>query len=212
MIKLTKGPTPRILQEKGSEWTQIIRDKLAANEVLTNTEKNRYSHHDIKTAIVAETFGKCAYCESKIRHIAHGDIEHITAKKNNPELWFSWENLTLACDICNTKKGTKDSILDPYDKDPEARIIFFGHAAFPLPGDEEAALTINYLDLNRGELISKRQERIEYLLKFLSTIAQTSSPELKEILRSDFELELENKKEYVALSRSLYREFSNRDI
>jgi len=212
MIKLIKGPVPHILQIKGPEWAGVVRDKLAANEPLTNTEKSRYSHQDIKAAIVAETFGKCAYCESKIRHVAYGDIEHITAKNNDPELWFSWKNLTLACDICNTNKGTKSGIVDPYGQDPEERIIFFGHAALPIPGDEDAALTIRFLDLNRDELVSKRQERIEYLCKFLSTIAQTANPELKEILRADFELELEDSKEYVALSRSLYREISSRGI
>lgn len=212
MIKLIKGPMPHILQTKGSEWTRIVRHKLATNEPLTNTEKSRYSHQDIKAAILAETFGKCAYCESKLRHVAYGDIEHITAKNNDPELWFSWDNLTLACDICNTNKGTKIGIVDPYDQDPEERIIFFGHAALPIPGDEDAALTIRFLDLNRDELVGKRQERIEYLCKFLSAIAQTSNPELKEILRADFKLELEDNKEYVALSRSLYREISSRGI
>lgn len=212
MIKLIKGPMPHVLQTKGAGWTQIVRDKLAANEPLTKTEKSRYSHPDIKAAILAETFGKCAYCESKLRHVAYGDVEHITAKNNDPELWFSWHNLTLACDICNTNKGAKGSLIDPYGQDPEQRIVFFGHAALPVPGDEEAALTIRFLDLNRDELVGKRQERIEYLYKFLSAIAQTSNPELKEILRADFELELEDNKEYVALSRSLYREISSRGV
>lgn len=65
MIKLIKGPVPHILQIKGPEWAGVVRDKLAANEPLTNTEKSRYSHQDIKAAIVAETFESALTAKAK---------------------------------------------------------------------------------------------------------------------------------------------------
>lgn len=205
MIKLHKTAIPAVLLANAANWTKIVLDKLAAGEELTKADKARYSHKDIKAAIVAETHGKCAYCESQIRHIAPGDIEHITPKRMEPAKWFEWSNLTLACDNCNTKKGVSVDVVDPYEGDPEARFIFFGPGVYPLPGDDAAFLTIRYLDFNRSELVGRRTERIEYLMALAKNIANARNPEIKKILKEDFRQELESKCEYAALCRAIAR-------
>ncbi len=61
--------------------------------------------------------GKCAFCESKIKHIAHGDVEHFRPKagwkqrRDDPLtqpgyywLAYTWENLLLSCKICNQRE------------------------------------------------------------------------------------------------------------
>lgn len=212
MIKLTKSEIPNILRINGPDWTRIVLRKLEESVELASTEKSRYAHPEIKRAIIDETNGKCAYCESKIRHIAYGDIEHVSPKSSEPELWFEWGNLTLACDICNTNKGSKRGVVDPYDLDPEQRFVFLGSMVWPAPGDEAAALTVRVLDLNRADLVGRRFERIEYLMMFSTTIEKTTCPELRKILEQDFRRELESSKEYAALCRSVGRELTARRI
>src|SRR5262245_19740131 len=122
MIRLTKGRIPDILDRKSAEWTEEL---LAAGKG-GKAKPARYGHRDIKAALVEETNGKCAYCESKLLHIAYGDVEHIIAKAVDPSRAYEWVNLTIACDKCNTNKGDKEDIVDPYRDDPAAALDFAG--------------------------------------------------------------------------------------
>src|SRR5437660_11067609 len=105
MIKLSKTDEPAVLIERKADWTRTLVEKGARGEEPSDGEKNRYRHPDIKQALIAETHGKCAYCESKLLHITYGDVEHIVPKSAKIELSFQWKNLTLACDRCNTNKN-----------------------------------------------------------------------------------------------------------
>ncbi len=205
MIKLTKSDAPKILETNFKKWTDNILAKLARNEALSKTDKGHYGHREIKNSLISETNGKCAYCESKLRHITYGDVEHITPKIDSPELWFSWENLTLACDVCNTNKSNKKNLIDPYTEDPDDHIIFLGAAIFHVPGNERAELSIRTLDLNREELLGRRKEKIEELWRRLELIEKAKDPELKKVLSADFNFELTPDKEYAALAHSLER-------
>lgn len=77
MIKLQKGPEPNVLQADAERWTAEL---LAAGD-KAKAKNSRYGHPDVKAALIAETNGKCAYCESKLLHIAYGDVEHIVASR-----------------------------------------------------------------------------------------------------------------------------------
>lgn len=211
MIRLTKSGIPKVLELNAAKWTEIVLEKIRDSIELAKAEKSRYNHADIKEAIVAETSGKCAYCESMVRHVTYGDIEHITPKTSSPELWFEWSNLTLACDVCNTKKGDDVEMIDPYSTDPEQRLVFFGAMVWPVPGDEQADLTIRALDLNRSELIGKRKERIEYLMALKNSAAKTKDEALRRLLQEDFNFELADQKEYAALSRAVSRELAAKE-
>lgn len=201
MIKLTKGAQPDILRRKAQEWTQAILDKQARGEVLTKTDRGHYRHDEIKEALIAETNGKCAYCESKVRHITYGDIEHITPKSHNPNLWFSWDNLTLACDVCNTNKGDHTfNFVDPYE-DPSSHLMFLGPIIFPCPGSNAGAITETTLVLNRGELVERRKERLGSLSKHLEVIARTDDPNLRGILERDLLEEEAADKEFAGMVR-----------
>ena len=209
MIRIQKGPKPDILQRKETEWRDKILAKLQAGQPLTKTDKSRYSHRDIKLALVHETSGKCCYCESKIRHITYGDIEHISPKSENPELWVEWLNLTLACDICNTNKGTLNvnaaNFVDPYLIDPERKFWFAGPMIVPMPGDTGAMISEQRLQLNRTELVDRRIVKFKALTKHLHLIARAGDDELKRLLIEDLEREAEDDQEYAALARGFLR-------
>ena len=207
MIKLAKGPVPDVLQRNAEEWTRTILDKLAAGEALTKADRSHYSHIQIKEAVVAETRGKCAYCESKIRHVAPGDIEHIVPKSEDPSRWFLWENLTLACPVCNINKGAfvgnHDTFVDPYTAEPEELFWFVGALIFAVPGNDAAAISERILQLNRPELIEKRSERLHGLIRQLEVVQRTTNPVLRGLLQSDFLEESKSENEFAALAREI---------
>ena len=207
MIRLEKGVEPEILARKSSQWTSLIVKKIEAGEPPTKSERSRYNHPEIKRALIAETHGKCAYCESKLRHISYGDIEHVVPKSDDPSKWFRWSNLTLACDVCNTNKGDAfidgESFLDPYGVDPEEHFWQLGPMIHPRPGCDAAALTERLLDLNRADLVERRAERQANLLRMLDSVERCKNPELKHLLWEDVRAESQAHNEYAALSRAI---------
>lgn len=207
MIKLTKVNEPAILAANSAAWTAVLAKKLADGEQPTATEKGRYNHPDIKAALVAETSGKCAYCESKLRHVTYGDIEHVVPKSTDTTKWFSWTNLTLACDVCNTKKSDAhvdhETFVDPYVTDPEEEFWHAGAMMYPKPGRDAAALTESLLGLNRTELLERRTTRMNGLMKILEVVERCGNADLKQILWEDFCRESDSPNEYAALSRSI---------
>ena len=141
MIRLKKGPKPEVLVERAELWTREYLEALASGDKKKiKAKRKRYNHSQIKEALISETKAKCAYCESSVTAVAHGDIEHITPKSLEPQLTFEWSNLTFSCQICNQNKSNKEDVLDPYDADPAKHIFFFGHIARGM--SERGTLTI----------------------------------------------------------------------
>ncbi len=179
MIRLEKMGKPQVLIENETQWTATITAKLASGEKLTDTDKTRYRHPQIKEALIAETHGKCAYCESKLLHIHHGDIDHIFPKSLDPARIVEWTNLTLACEICNQNKSNKDPysshIIDPYLTEPSEHLTFAGPMMFTL-GTAAGISTSTLLDLNRAELFERRKEHLEKIRGIFETVSRPDLP------------------------------------
>jgi len=130
MIKLNKTGEPDVLLRNKASWTAEYLRQVAAGRGVSPTVAGRYRHEDIKSQLVTETSGKCAYCESKMLHVAFGDIEHIRPKSVNPDLTFEWENLTLVCSVCNNNKRDYDSptepLINPYIDNPSDHLRAYG--------------------------------------------------------------------------------------
>ena len=73
-----------------------------------------YGHKSVKTSLKKLQHDKCCFCESKITHISHGDVEHYRPKggyqqnehnklKKPGYYWLAYDfsNLFLACQKCN---------------------------------------------------------------------------------------------------------------
>jgi 5-methylcytosine-specific restriction endonuclease McrA len=211
MIRLSKKAVPAVLQQNFVAWTDALKNRMAAGEQPTDAEKTRYRHADIKTALVIETAGKCAYCESKLRHIAYGDVEHIIPKVTDLEKTFEWSNLTLACDICNTNKGTHfgnhQDLVDPYAGEPSLHLNFVGAAVFARPGSHPGIATETTLKLNRIDLVERRMDRLSSLVRQLHLIVEVANENTKAILRRDLETnELTADREYAAMARAFVSE------
>ncbi|WP_336013094.1 HNH endonuclease [Acinetobacter calcoaceticus] len=178
MIKLQKLAEPQILTDNGAEWTRLHLENIANGVESTTYLKSRYNHSQIKDQIVKETSEKCAYCESKLRHIHHGDIEHIFPKSLDESKRFEWNNLTLACEICNQNKSNLDpmmnSILDPYIDNPEISLFFCGPLA--VGQDTKGISTETIIGLNRTELIEQRKERLEKIISIFQHVNNLALP------------------------------------
>jgi uncharacterized protein (TIGR02646 family) len=130
--------------------------------------------------------GKCAYCESKVTHVDYGHIEHYRPKSLFPELTFEWDNLLLACGICNGAEHKGDRfpeaadggpLLNPCEEEPAPHLRF----SF----DQRAGLASVYgrtgrgrtterlLGLNRPEL-RKFRSRVIKKLAVLAQLAKTN--------------------------------------
>lgn len=60
-----------------------------------------------KDQLRVESDGKCAYCEGKASHVAHGDVEHYRPKSTYWWLAYCYDNYVFACQICNqSHKGS----------------------------------------------------------------------------------------------------------
>lgn len=189
MRSLKKGPKPTILVEKEEEWTQELMKYVEKGEKIPDTTGGRYRHATIKEALLVETFSKCAYCESKITHIDHGDIEHIEPKSEVRNKTFEWDNLTIGCSKCNqNKKAYHDPslpLLNPYVDKPEECIVFWGSLPFAVKGNENAEMTIRILKLDRPELIERRSEYIKTIEPLIKQYERSDKPALKRLIYSD---------------------------
>ena len=205
MIRIHRTPTvPAKLRQKGSSQTEIdcVAYDAAPAEYIAHREsfptKNYYKLKDVKDVLTKMHREKCCYCETKLYGAAHLHVEHFRPKAEvrqsragNREypgyywLAYCWENLLLACPICNMNKGTlfplenpaqrarshnddlareRKLFVNPSEEDPREHIRFQGD--LPVPQSDRGRCTIEGLCLRRPKL---REERLE-CLKMITTL------------------------------------------
>lgn len=158
--------------------------------------KTVYADESVKQALVKAQHGKCAFCESSIIHVQPGDIEHFRPKRaivckrrlTRPGYYwlaYEWDNLLLACEICNRRhKRNHFPLLDearrarkhndtvsvehpvfihPANEDPETLIGFRRHVPFARQGNTRAQKTIHALGLKRPSLMEQREQLLARL-------------------------------------------------
>lgn len=206
MIRIVKPHrAPKILSTRGKATTEANNAAFDANPEDYKTGARRfkfdralYGAKSVKNALIKVQLGKCAFCEAKILHVDHGDVEHFRPKggvadaPNGPMhlpgyywLAYVWDNLFLACAICN-QTGKRNLfpladpgrralnhhddhaaepalLIDPGRDDPEAHIGFRQEIAFSIDGGLRGSATIDVLGLNRVELAEHRLDRLRLL-------------------------------------------------
>jgi uncharacterized protein (TIGR02646 family) len=226
MIKVERTEKPKSLQKHEAKWLKKIQEALdLAAKAITDEEKEKakktlenalgkYSQKDVKDTLVEKMFhSKCAYCEAKITHIDYGDIEHFRPKDTFPLLAVAWENLLLACRVCNGAefKGIKfplDSSGNPLLINPcidnlnnhlEFEFDETTKFAIIVSKDEKGLTSIDTYGLNRNrhsdDLIRHRSKFINNLVT-LANYYHTDK-KAKEIL----DKACENLGEYAAFAR-----------
>src|SRR5215218_4032845 len=115
MIRIVKPKkAPAILQTKGRAGRDRHKAEYDGRLRQFSFDARIYGHKTVKTALIKAQHDKCFLCESKITHIAHGDVEHYRPKAGYKQvesdklqtpgyywLTYEWDNLFLACQVCN---------------------------------------------------------------------------------------------------------------
>ena len=76
---------------------------------------------------------------------------------------------------------------------------------FGKPANAKGALAKKILELNRGQLRERREERLEALNNLANRYAQEPDGELKRLLRRELLKEISNGKEYAFVARAFLR-------
>ena len=200
MIKVARSSKPAILERNKQTWTDaLLRTATAAGK---RNAEGKYRHPSIKDAIVAMFHGKCAYCESRISHIAYGHIEHFKPKSTFPELTFEWTNLLLSCPICNGPEYKGDCfpeaseggpLINPCDDAPAEHFEFVFDPAVKLASvigkTVRGQTTEKILGLNRADLREYRSKMVMtlYALSVYAVTDPAAQTLLEEACRDDGE-------------------------
>lgn len=188
---------------------RIVRPECPYPQALANGD---YNHKTNKDALRKANFDKCMYCESIISHIDYAHIEHIKPKAEGkyPELKYTWENLGYACSRCNIMKSEEyvetTPYIDPYSEDPEEHIFPSGVFLFAKNGSERGELTISAIDLNRIDLIGKRQGRIDEVVKTMLACFRTKNETLRNNALEAIKKDALPDKEYSLVLKTLLRD------
>ncbi len=216
MIRINKPSTaPAILTNDGATETkdlcdEYVRDRRAYRSGIKTFEFKSaiYGHASVKEALKTAQHGKCAFCESRITHVQYGDVEHFRPKKGflrgksltRPGYYwlaYDWDNLLLACQICNQRhkrnafplvRGSlrarshlgsiakeRPVFIHPGQEDPLNEIEFRKHVPYPRNGSVRGHRTIRGLGLDRRELMEERAAHLESL-KTIVNLMRTCPP------------------------------------
>ncbi|WP_225049915.1 HNH endonuclease [Priestia megaterium] len=216
MIKLTKLEEPSELKiarerflDKYLECFEFSDEKYKKKIEISSSLKNKYNIANVKRTLESETHGKCAYCESKVRHITYGDIEHILPKVHRPDLVFEWTNLTIACPQCNRIRkndyySVNEPLINPYTEDPGEFLFACGPMIMPKPANDKGFITQQLLELNRAELHERRKEKIELIHYLIESWAQANGPR-KAVLKKTLLKYIEPSKEFSFVLKGYFK-------
>lgn len=174
-------------------WTEQLLAEDPAKPI-PNKYRGRYRKDEIKSVLVQETGGKCAYCEAFVLAVASGDIEHVACMSLNRHLAYEWQNLLLCCPECNQKKsdynGDHGDLLNPVVDDPTLHIVFAGPGPYTKNDSLRGRLTITELALGRAGLLIARHERLQAIEELIVRFEDEQELEKKQIWHQLIEKEM----------------------
>lgn len=206
MIQLNKGPQPKVLSDNAGNWTKDLLLRLARGETVPDAIWRRYAHATVKDQAIADSHGKCIYCESKVRHISHGDLEHMKPKKRFPQGTYEWANLGFVCTKCNGSKLDKydeaTPPVNPFNELPGDFFVACGEFVWPRPGNNRATVTEQLASLNRVELLERRRHRLEGIRAIVELIRRERDNAAKAAFVDQLSQELVDSGEYAFCARA----------
>ena len=208
MIPLKKASLPSEMANWLEERQQRLNALLAAKEEVPESLTSSYRDSKVKQLIKSETFDKCAYCESKILHVDHGDVEHLLPKSLFPQFCLTYSNLTFVCRRCNQFKSAYHNdeapLLNPYTDNPSDDLTACGPMVVHVLNRVRGYLTIHQLRLNRLDLLERRMERIDRLIPLIEKVALETRSMVREALIQALLQEMEPDKEYSFTIRAYF--------
>jgi uncharacterized protein (TIGR02646 family) len=122
-------------------------------------DRTLYAAKSVKNALITAQHEKCAFCESKLTHVAWGDVEHFRPKAGWRQaaadplttpgyywLAYEWENLSFCCQLCNQRgKRNRFPLADPGARATGPAAVANEQPLFvdPYSEDPESHITFN---------------------------------------------------------------------
>lgn len=215
MIALKSKPTKAAL-ERLAECERRRAQAVAQGVPAKDSVMSGYRHPDVKGALLEETCEKCAYCEAKHRHVYFGDVEHIIPVAAEEAGRFAYDNLTIACALCNNNKRDYHSetapLLNPYTDAVSEHLMGVGAFVWEVDDSDVGRRTKKLLDLNRQDLLERRQEAMEAAASAAREYLRETEEPLRAVLLEDLRAKVSVCAEYSLVVRaflsSCYRSLS----
>jgi len=165
MIHIQRAyPTPATITSARAETARSeLEQQVEADPSKLTIKSSIYAASDVKQTLINDMqHSKCCFCESKITHVAYGDVEHFRPKKavlqdgqlKRPGYYwlaYTWENLLLSCELCNRRKKRNKFPIDgtraetPEDDLEQEYPLFIDPA-----GPDDPEMLISFTDLGRA--------------------------------------------------------------
>lgn len=110
MIHLNRIRTKQAIHSNfRSERKRVFEEELLLNQ--RRIKRGQIGQHTFKShrwkpakkQLLAETRGKCAYCEASISTVAFGDVDHYRPKSSYWWLAYCYDNYLASCQLCNQR-------------------------------------------------------------------------------------------------------------
>ena len=200
MIRVRKPrEAPAVLVTKGLPLRDAMIAEARRGADTFEFDRSLYGHATVKRSLLDAQYDKCAFCEAKITHVAHGDVEHFRPKAGvlvggrlvRPGyfwLAYEWGNLYASCAICNQRhKGSAFPISgrragwEDLDTTWEMPVFIDPGEDFPEEDiefidsaargrTERGRVTVEALGLNREPLDARRRERVKLYRLLLDSL------------------------------------------
>lgn len=210
MIHLVRQPLEPVLAASHAARLEELHACLDAGTPVPQVVLDAYKAHGIKSHLRLEGSDKCAYCESKITHIYWGDVEHIKPKGQFPRNRLDVDNLCLACAKCNNLKLDYWSdalpLINPFVDFPDDDLLAFGAWITRRSGSDRGRLTVSRLQLNRPELLERRQERWLQLEPLADQYARTPDGPVRDLIRQELVNQASEDREFTMVVRQYLKE------
>lgn len=216
MHKVERNSVPKGLAKKSKELQNKINENVDLDiEKEWRNFKNTKIGERTKETLNEMYLGCCMYCEGRIGDTSYEQIEHFRPKSKFKELCFEYNNLHLACQICNSNKGNKFSgnYIDPTVEELREHINYVGWEA--KGKDKKGDTMIETVKLNDITRIKYRmgsctcyQDRINVALKAIEGDTKLSDSVKKLISDSlqDIYTAMENGNPYCTMVRDNFKE------
>ena len=191
MKNVVRSTIPNSLKDNGRKWTKDLLRELEKRELKTSDPLfSKYNEPDVKNTLNVMYENTCCYCEANLHIVDYPHIEHRKPKSTYPQDTYNWDNLHLACEKCNMRKGKKYDEVNPI-LDSVSDVPISDHLKYvitPIGAKLEAKsprgrVTIDHTDLNRDELVDARTKIFHVACNiFLDVKGDPNNPRVPDLL------------------------------
>lgn len=144
-IDRNRVPKPQILEKNAEKETERAREFFLKESARTGHERYYFKlsrHKEVRGALGALFYDKCAFCETRYGHVSPMDVEHFRPKQRCVDqkgqhfplhyFWmaYEWRNLYASCPACNRAKRNRFPIkgerasLEKYNREADPEVLY----------------------------------------------------------------------------------------